>query len=123
MCLGIPGRVLDTYDSDGLRMATVDFGGVRRPVCLAYTPGADVGTYVIVHVGFAITEVDEQEARRTLEVLRAMAGAVETELGERLPGPPGEGRSAPEEAPGQPLGDSRRAADAPRVNLPTGGPR
>ncbi|MET9392961.1 HypC/HybG/HupF family hydrogenase formation chaperone [Streptomyces sp. NPDC006624] len=85
MCLGIPGRVLEIHDDDGLRTATVDFGGVRREVCLDYTPGADVGTYVIVHVGFAITEVDEAEARRTLEVLRAMADAVQTELGEPLP--------------------------------------
>ncbi|CAM5481466.1 hydrogenase assembly protein HypC [Streptomyces spiroverticillatus] len=87
MCLGIPGRVLEIHDEAGLRMATVDFGGVRRPVCLTYTPDADVGTYVIVHVGFAITEVDEAEAARTLAVLRAMADAVETELGEPLPDP------------------------------------
>ena len=85
MCLGIPGRILDVRDEAGLRMATVDFGGVRREVCLDYTPGAGIGSYVIVHVGFAITEVDEAEARRTLDVLRAMAGAVETELGEPLP--------------------------------------
>ncbi len=85
MCLGIPGEVLEVHDDAGLRMATVDFGGVRREVCLDYTPGADVGTYVVVHVGFAITEVDEAEARRTLDVLRAMADAVETELGEPLP--------------------------------------
>jgi hydrogenase expression/formation protein HypC len=86
MCLGIPGRVLDITDSAGLRMATVDFGGVRREVCLEYTPQAAPGDYVIVHVGFAITTVDEAEAQRTLDVLRAMAGAVEGELGEPLPG-------------------------------------
>ncbi len=85
VCLGIPGRVLDIYDDVGLRMATVDFGGVRREACLSYTPDADVGTYVIVHVGFAIAQVDEAEARRTLDVLRAMADAVEGELGEPLP--------------------------------------
>ncbi|GGS26497.1 hydrogenase assembly protein HypC [Streptomyces aureoverticillatus] len=66
-------------------MATVDFGGVRREVCLEYTPQAALGDYVIVHVGFAITMVDEAEAQRTLDVLRAMAGAVEGELGEPLP--------------------------------------
>ncbi|MGW5861541.1 HypC/HybG/HupF family hydrogenase formation chaperone [Streptomyces sp. NPDC055239] len=87
MCLGIPGRVLEIRDDAGLRMATVDFGGVRREACLACTPTATVGTYVIVHVGFAITEVDEAEAERTLDVLRAMAGAVEAELGEPLPRP------------------------------------
>ncbi|MGW6909215.1 HypC/HybG/HupF family hydrogenase formation chaperone [Streptomyces sp. NPDC054940] len=85
MCLGIPGRVLEIHDDAGLRMATVDFGGIRREVCLSCTPEADVGSYVIVHVGFAITQVDEAEAQRTLAVLRAMAGAVEGELGEPLP--------------------------------------
>ncbi|CCK32520.1 hypothetical protein BN159_8142 [Streptomyces davaonensis JCM 4913] len=85
MCLGIPGRVLEVHDDAGLRMATVDFGGIRREVCLDCTPDAGVGSYVIVHVGFAITEVDEVEAHRTLEVLRAMADAVEGELGEPLP--------------------------------------
>lgn len=85
MCLGIPGRVLEVHDDAGLRMATVDFGGVRREACLAYTPEADVGTYVVIHVGFAITTVDEDEAQRTLGVLRAMADVVEGELGEPLP--------------------------------------
>ncbi|TQK50017.1 hydrogenase expression/formation protein HypC [Streptomyces sp. SLBN-118] len=88
MCLGIPGRVLEVHDSGGLRMATVDFGGVRREVCLEYTPEAEAGTYVIVHVGFAITTVDEAEAERTLGVLRAMADAVTGELGEPLPQAP-----------------------------------
>ncbi|GAA2348501.1 HypC/HybG/HupF family hydrogenase formation chaperone [Streptomyces kunmingensis] len=88
MCLGIPGQVLEVHDSAGLTMATVDFGGIRRSVCLAYTPQARPGTYVIVHVGFAITTVNEAEARRTLDVLRAMAGAVEGELGEPLPDGP-----------------------------------
>lgn len=87
MCLGIPGRVSEIRHEAGLPMATVDFGGVRREVCLACTPDARVGTYVIVHVGFAITEIDEAEAQRTLTVLRAMASAVEGELGEPLPLP------------------------------------
>ncbi|MER7172146.1 HypC/HybG/HupF family hydrogenase formation chaperone [Streptomyces mesophilus] len=85
MCLGIPGRVLEIHDDAGLRMATVDFGGVRREACLNYTPEAGVGAYVIIHVGFAISVVDEGEAQRTLAVLRAMADAVEGELGEPLP--------------------------------------
>ena len=85
MCLGIPGRVLEIHDDAGLRMASVDFGGIRREVCLSCTPEAGVGSYVIVHVGFAITQVDEAEAQRTLDVLRAMSGAVESELGEPLP--------------------------------------
>ncbi len=82
MCLGIPGRIVEIGRSDdALRMGTVDFDGVRRDVCLAYTPEAAVGDYVIVHVGFAISVVDAEEAARTLEVLRAMPDALATELG------------------------------------------
>lgn len=84
MCLGIPGRVLEIHDEAGLRMATADFGRVRRGVSQLHA-GGGVRSYVIVHVGFAITQVDEAEAHRTLDVLRAMAGAVEGELGEPLP--------------------------------------
>ncbi|MBO1334416.1 HypC/HybG/HupF family hydrogenase formation chaperone [Streptomyces sp. VRA16 Mangrove soil] len=115
MCLGIPGRITEVHDSGGLRMATVDFGGVRREVCLEYTPDAAEGTYVVVHVGFAITTVDEAEARRTLDVLRAMADAVESELGEPLPpGPDGKpaGPPGPAPVPGQPLTAGGRPPDA-----------
>jgi hydrogenase expression/formation protein HypC len=87
MCLGIPGQVIELDHRNGLAMGTVDFDGIRKEVCLAYVPEAGLGDYVIVHVGFAITRVDEQEAQRTLAVLRAMAGAVEAELG-----PAGEAR-------------------------------
>lgn len=80
MCLGIPGRILDTYDQSGLRMGKVDFGGVLKEVCLAYVPDAQVGQYVIVHVGFALNVVDEAEARETLDLLREI-GAAEEELG------------------------------------------
>jgi hydrogenase expression/formation protein HypC len=80
MCLGIPGRITQTTDVAGILMGTVDFGGVSRDVCLAYVPEAKVGDYVIVHVGFAISLVDEVEAQRTLEILRAMGDALEQEL-------------------------------------------
>ncbi|MET7402431.1 HypC/HybG/HupF family hydrogenase formation chaperone [Dactylosporangium sp. NPDC005572] len=80
MCLGVPGRVVAVRDGGGLPMATVDFGGVQREVCLAYTPEAGEGDYVVVHVGFAISRLDEAEALRTLTVLRAMGDAVEREL-------------------------------------------
>lgn len=74
MCLGMPGRILDTRDDRGLLMGTVDFGGVKREVCLAYVADeAAPGDYVIVHAGFAITRVDEEEARRTFEALREMS--------------------------------------------------
>ena len=84
MCLGIPGRIVAVQapaDRPDLRTGTVDFDGVRRPVCLVYTPEAGVGDYVIVHVGFAISQVDEEEAARTLAVIRAIPDAFDTELG------------------------------------------
>lgn len=80
MCLGIPGRIVEVVDGEP-RTGTVDFDGLRRPVCLAYAPEADVGDYVIVHVGFAISVVDEAEAEKTLAVLRAMPDALANELG------------------------------------------
>lgn len=74
MCLGIPGRIVEVHDDHGLSMGTVDFGGVRREVCLAYVADDIVpGDYAIVHVGFAIAKVDEDEARRTFEVLKEMS--------------------------------------------------
>jgi hydrogenase expression/formation protein HypC len=84
MCLGIPGRILDAAEPAGrpdLRTGTVDFGGIRRVVCLAYTPDARPGDYVIVHVGFAISTIDADEAARTLAVIRAIPDALVTELG------------------------------------------
>lgn len=74
MCLGIPGRIVERRDDQGLPMGMVDFGGVRREVCLAYVADQVApGDYVIVHVGFALSKVDEGEARRTYEVLREMS--------------------------------------------------
>lgn len=74
MCLGIPGRIIDMSENEGLPVGTVDFGGVRREICLAYVADeVSVGDYVVVHVGFAITKVDEEEARRTFEILREMS--------------------------------------------------
>lgn len=80
MCLGIPGRILDTRDDQGLAMGTVDFGGVRREVCLAYVADqVTPGDYVVVHVGFAISKVDEEEAKKTFEALREMSQLEELE--------------------------------------------
>ena len=80
MCLGIPGRVIRIWDDGVLRNGIADFGGVTKQVCLSYVPDVEVGEYVIVHVGFAISKVDEEEAQRTLEVLTAMGDVVRTEL-------------------------------------------
>ena len=81
MCLGIPGRIVDIRGDRGLPMGTVDFGGVRREVCLAYVADeVAVGDYVVVHVGFAISRVDEEEAKRTYDMLREMS-LLEGELG------------------------------------------
>lgn len=85
MCLGIPGRVAEIRDEAGLAMGRVDFGGVRKDACLAYLPEVRVGDYVIVHVGFAISRVDEAEARRTLEILDGM-GILGPELATLGPG-------------------------------------
>lgn len=74
MCLGIPGRIIEMRDDAGLAVGMVDFGGVRREVCLAYVADeVAVGDYVVVHVGFAISRVDEAEARRTFQILREMS--------------------------------------------------
>ncbi len=72
MCLAVPGRVLNIED-DTLRMATVSFGGVTKSVSLALVPEAGIGDYVIVHVGFAISKLDEAAARRTLEIYADLA--------------------------------------------------
>ena len=74
MCLGIPGQIIEIRTDRGLPMGTIDFGGVRREACLAYVADeVSTGDYVIVHVGFAISKVDEAEAKRTFEVLRDMS--------------------------------------------------
>ncbi len=86
MCLGIPGRVIEIRDDGGLPMGKVDFGGVRKEACLAYLPEVELGDYVIVHVGFAISRVDEQEALETLEILAAMGDMVSQELATMGPG-------------------------------------
>ena len=89
MCLGIPGRVIEMHDDGGLPMGKVDFGGVRRAVCLAYVrDDVVVGDYVIVHVGFAISKVDEAEAHRTFDVLREMSRYDELDWMAELGAPP-----------------------------------
>lgn len=79
MCLAVPGKIIETYQADGLKMGKVDFGGVVRETCLEYVPQAEVGDYVVIHVGFAISMVSEEEAQATLETLREIM-----RLGEEL---------------------------------------
>ncbi len=73
MCLGIPGKITEIYEKDSLKMAKIDFGGVVKEACLAYTPEAKVGEYALIHVGFAISLMDEEEARETLKLIKEVA--------------------------------------------------
>lgn len=79
MCLAIPGKVLSDYEQGGMRMAKVQFGGVVREACLEYVPETQVGDYVLVHVGFAISRLDEEEAHRTYQLLQDMNQLAELE--------------------------------------------
>ncbi|MGA9922822.1 MAG: HypC/HybG/HupF family hydrogenase formation chaperone [Isosphaeraceae bacterium] len=72
MCLAIPGKVAETYRQDDLLMGKVDFGGIAKRVCLEHVPEVRVGDYVLVHVGFALSTIDEDEARRVFELLDGM---------------------------------------------------
>lgn len=81
MCLAVPGKVVGIEDRDGTRMARVDFGGVVKDVCLAFVPEAQVGEYVIVHVGFALQRLDEESAMASLELFDQL-GLLEEEFGD-----------------------------------------
>jgi hydrogenase expression/formation protein HypC len=70
MCLGIPAKVVDLYEANGMKMARVDFGGVLKEACMEYLPEVKVGDYTIIHVGFGLSIIDEQEALETLDLLR-----------------------------------------------------
>ena len=81
MCLGVPGKITEIYEKNGLQMGRIDFGaGVVRETCLAYIPEAKVGDWTIIHVGFALNLVSEQEALETLDLLRQIAN-IEEEIG------------------------------------------
>ncbi len=77
MCLGIPGKIVSTSDAGGLRMGKIQFGGIVREACLEYVPEAAAGDYVIVHAGFAISRIDEEEAARTFQLLEEMGQLAE----------------------------------------------
>ena len=89
MCLGVPGKLIAIQEDPlGMHMGKVSFGGITKEVCLAYTPEAEVGDYVVVHVGFSISRIDEAEARRVFDLLEEL-GELDGELGE-TPRPPDE---------------------------------
>lgn len=79
MCLGVPGKITEIYEKQGMTMGKVDFGGVVRETCLDFVPEAGVGDYTIIHVGFAISLLSEEEAEKTLAMLREIG-----QLGEEL---------------------------------------
>lgn len=80
MCLAIPGQIKRIFEANGTRMGKVNFGGIEKDVCLAYMPDIAVGDYTIVHVGFAITKVDEAAAQQTLAMFRDL-GLLDEEFG------------------------------------------
>jgi hydrogenase expression/formation protein HypC len=81
MCLAVPGKVLRVWEADATRMATVDFGGVLKEVCLQFVPDIEVGDYAIVHVGFALQRLDEKSALETLALFRQL-GEIDLEFGD-----------------------------------------
>ena len=84
MCLGVPGKIVEIQEKNGLKMAKVDFGGIFREACLDYVPEAKVGEYCVIHVGFAISLLSEAEAMETLDLLRQISN-IEEELGPETP--------------------------------------
>lgn len=80
MCLGIPGKVIEIYQENNTQMGKVDFGGIVKEVCLEFVPDIEVGEYTIIHVGFAISQLDEESALETLALIEEI-GALDEELG------------------------------------------
>ncbi len=79
MCLGIPGKLLEIRTDDAMPMGKVEFGGITKDICLAYLPDAEVGDYVLVHVGFAISKIDEQEANEIFSYIKQIGELSELE--------------------------------------------
>jgi len=96
MCLAIPGKLIEIYeDPHGIKMGRANFGGIVRQVCLEYTPDVAQGDYVLVHVGFALGKVDEEEAERTYSILAEMEQLEELETPEIAEPPVETGTSQP----------------------------
>lgn len=85
MCLAVPGKIIEIYEKGGLKMAKVDFGGIFRETCLDYVPEAKTGDYCVIHVGFALSLLNEAEAKETLSLLKEISN-VEEELGTGMAG-------------------------------------
>ena len=85
MCLGIPGQLVERFTRDEMPMGKVDFGGVRKEICLAYTPEAEVGQFVLVHVGFALSVIDAQEAEQMRTLVEEIEAAAERESDDSPP--------------------------------------
>ena len=79
MCLGIPGKILSTYEDQGTKMARIDFGGVSREVCVEIIPEAKPGDWTVVHAGFALNLLSEKDAQETLNMLREISEFAEQE--------------------------------------------
>ena len=88
MCLAIPGRLVEIHENNGMRMGKAEFGGIVKSICLDYIPDARIDDYVLVHVGFALSRVDAEEAARTyaiLEQLNQLGELEQTDPSEPLP--------------------------------------
>ena len=80
MCLGIPGKVMELYEANGMKMARVDFGGAIKEVCMEYLPEIKLGDYTIIHVGFGLSIIDEEDALETLTLLNQIAALQDDDL-------------------------------------------
>jgi hydrogenase expression/formation protein HypC len=84
MCLAIPGKIETIFEADGIKMARINFGGIKRSTCLAYTPDARAGDFVLVHVGFSLSIINEDEAERTYKMLEGNGEISEFETAAEL---------------------------------------
>ncbi|MFH2037919.1 MAG: HypC/HybG/HupF family hydrogenase formation chaperone [Chloroflexota bacterium] len=79
MCLGIPGKVIELYESNGMKMAKIDFSGVIKEACMEYLPEIEVGDFTLIHVGFGLSIIDETEALETMALFNQIAEMGEEE--------------------------------------------
>ena len=84
MCLAVPGKIIEIYEKQGLTMAKVDFSGVTREACIEHVPEAQIGDYAIIHVGFAISLLSEEEAQQSIDLLREILEAGEKSVDENI---------------------------------------